>query len=170
MDGFLGHWQVLALAGVVLLAFPKLVRTRKRRKRIPARSGRLKRRCVALRGRPPSPQTIAFAERCKARNIAQSSGAQPTLAVCAALSGLGIRYWREEITWFDGDRFVLSDFWLPDDRLTIELDGVQHRLEHQRDEEKARIIFESRGFRTVRFWNGEVMMPGLQQRLLRVLR
>jgi hypothetical protein len=161
---------LLAVAAFILMVtvrtfFKAGKRGSKPRRPIGPRSGRIRRKALALRYRPPSPETIAFMEKCRMQNIAQSSGAQPTLAVCQALDQLGVRYWREEPTWYDGDCFVLSDFWLPDQRITIELDGTQHRLEQIRDIEKAQIILRDRGFRTVRFWNGEVLRPGLQDRL-----
>jgi hypothetical protein len=144
-------------------------RPRKPPRRIPARSGHIKRKAVALRYRDPTPDQIAFAAKCRLENLMQSSGAQPTMALCAALNALGVRYEREVVTWFDGDRFVISDFVLPDLKISIEADGSQHRLETERDADKAAIVLGQRGLRTIRFWNRDLVRPGLQDRLRKVL-
>ena len=144
-------------------------RSPKPRRQIPARSGRLKRRAVAFRHLPPTPEQVAFAEKCRLENIMQTSGAQPTLALCTALNALGVRYEREVVTWFDGNRFVISDFVLQDLKISIEADGFQHKREFKRDSEKAAIVLGQRGLRTIRFWNAELMRPGLQDRLRKAI-
>lgn len=126
---------------------------------------------MAYRYKAPTAEQIAFVERCKAQNIMQSSGAQPSppwpLALCAALDPIGVRYWLEEITWYDGDCFVLSDFWLPDDRISIGIDGAQHGREQIRDIEKAVVIFAGQrlSYREVLVWRGHAPLtrkPGKQ--------
>jgi very-short-patch-repair endonuclease len=82
---------------------------------------------------------------------------------------MGVEYEREVIAWFNGDRFVLSDFWLPGYRLTIELDGIQHRGEVERDAEKAQVIYQATGFRTHQVWNSWAIKPGLETRLIALL-
>lgn len=131
----------------------------KPRRPIPARSGRLRRKAVALRYRPPSPETIAFMEKCRAENIKRAKKCDANKNLRAALAQLGIRYTQEECTWYDGDCWVLSDYWCPDIRMTIELNGKQHKDEKIRDAEKAAIILGQRGFRTVAIWNWETSKP-----------
>jgi hypothetical protein len=162
----LPEFLLVILACVILMrACPKSgPRPKKKRKPIPLR-GRLKRRAVALRSRPPSVERVAYARQCQDQNLMQSRNAQPTIATCDALAALGIGFRREEITWYDGDLYVLSDFWLPELKVTIELDGSHHRFQHINDSEKAAIIREQTGFSTLRFWNAETLKPDFRQKL-----
>ena len=48
------------------------------------------------------------------------------------------------------------DFCSPGRKLIIELDGSQHLDQEEYDAERTAIL-ESRGYRVLRFWNGEVM-------------
>jgi very-short-patch-repair endonuclease len=161
----------LACLYMVFRRNPKMgPRPKKARRPIPARSGHIKRKCVALRYRDPTPEQIAYMRQCQQQNLDQTRYAQPTLVLIEVLNDLGIRYSREHPTWYDGDRFVLSDFWLPDYKLSIEQAGAQHRFEQIRDAEKARIIFDQTGFRTARFWNKWFLAPGLRERIIALLK
>lgn len=147
------------------MLLPKTIRPTKRRKPIPARSNRIKLGAVWTRDRLPTAKDLLFAQQKARENIEQSRGAQPTIALKEALTALRVRYSQEEISWHHGTRFVLSDFWLPHHKVTIELDGAQHRYEQVRDAEKAKLILESRGFRTIRYLNREVLKYGFVERL-----
>jgi very-short-patch-repair endonuclease len=64
----------------------------------------------------------------------------------------------------------IVDFVCLETRLVIEVDGGQHAIEEQRDEERdARL--ESQGFQVLRFWNHEALgnvggvMEAIRQRL-----
>jgi very-short-patch-repair endonuclease len=109
-------------------------------------------------------------EKCRAQNIVQTSGAQQTLALRATLAALDVRYQQEVPTSYDGGRFVLSDFLLPDCNLVIEQDSSQHRFEKVRDEEKAKIILEARGWVTVHRWNARFMKRDLKRRVAELLK
>jgi very-short-patch-repair endonuclease len=159
---------LVVLAFVFLMAFSpqpkKGPKPKKPRKAIPIR-GRLKRRAVWRRGRSPTVEQVAFARKCQDDNIMQSRNARPTIALCETLQHLRIRFERETVTWYDGDLFVLSDFTLPDLKITIELDGLHHRHQHINDWEKAKIIKDITGCRTIRFWNAETLKPGFPAKL-----
>jgi very-short-patch-repair endonuclease len=159
---------LIVFAVVFLMDFRPVPKKGKRpkakRKPLPRR-GHLKRRAVWRRDRPPSLDTIAYARRCQDQNIMQSRNARPTIAMREALQHLNVKFEQEVITWYDGDCWVLSDFWLPDLKITVELDGAQHRFQHINDSEKAAIIKAQTGFRTIRFWNAETLKPGFAEKL-----
>ncbi|MGA2490988.1 MAG: DUF559 domain-containing protein [Anaerolineales bacterium] len=48
------------------------------------------------------------------------------------------------------------DFVAPRRKLIIELDGDQHLEQEEYDAERT-VFLESKGYRVIRFWNGEVM-------------
>ena len=48
------------------------------------------------------------------------------------------------------------DFCAPRKKLIIELDGSQHLDQREYDEERTKYL-RSRGYRVIRFWNGQVM-------------
>jgi very-short-patch-repair endonuclease len=56
----------------------------------------------------------------------------------------------------------ILDFALPAAKLAIEIDGGQHALQETADAERTSEIAR-RGYRVLRFWNGDVMrnMPGV---------
>jgi len=64
----------------------------------------------------------------------------------------GLKFWRQ----YSVGGYIL-DFYCPQYRLAIELDGVQHaKPEHRSyDEERTRYL-ESHNVRVLRFWNNEV--------------
>jgi hypothetical protein len=163
---------LVILVVVFMIACPKFFRPKKRRKPLPIR-GRLKRKALALRYREPSPEQRAFAERCRQQNLEQSRNSQPKLALLATIRDLGLRFDPEKdcevITWFDGDRFVISDVILHDQKFCVEQDGIQHRMQHQYDLDKDKLIFEVRGYKTLRRWNAWFLKPGLAQRLSKEL-
>jgi very-short-patch-repair endonuclease len=160
---------LLALA-IVIRACPKSgPKKKKRRKSFIARTGHIKLGALWTRNRTPTPENIAYAMQCAEQNRQQSRHAQPTIVMNESLVALRVRFWQEEITWHHGTKFVLSDWWLPDLKIAIEANGYQHRFERTRDAEKAEIIFHSRGFKTIEFWNGEILRPGFQDRLRREL-
>jgi len=66
------------------------------------------------------------------------------------------------------DRFTV-DFFCPDAKLVIELDGGQHSAEN--DAERTRMI-EACGYLVIRFWNNDVLtnLDGVLLRILEVLR
>jgi very-short-patch-repair endonuclease len=133
------------------------------------RKGPLKRRAVWARNRPPTPETLAIARQYQTEQLIQNRNAQPIIAMCETLRQLGINFRQEEICWYDGSLFVLADFWLPDLKTTVEADGFQHRHQHISDSQKARMIRDNFGFRTLRYWNGEIMRYDFIDRLRRDL-
>ena len=52
----------------------------------------------------------------------------------------------------------IVEFFCPSAKLIVELDGDQHGTDHARsyDDDRTRFL-EQRGYRVLRFWNGEVM-------------
>lgn len=73
----------------------------------------------------------------------------------------GAQFEREYIHYYaGGKRFVLFDFYLPQHKIAIELDGKIHASQYSYD--KARdIFFATLGIRTVRFSNKECLKtPG----------
>ena len=64
----------------------------------------------------------------------------------------------------DGFRFrrqqpigpFVVDFFCPQVKLIIEIDGGQHAADLERDERRTRWL-EARGYRVIRFWNNDVL-------------
>jgi hypothetical protein len=77
-----------------------------------------------IRWRPPTFEQESFALAYANKNRVRSMSEAPTLALRAALNDRGVRFWQEEIVWYDGDLFVLVDFWLPDHKIGFELDWL----------------------------------------------
>ena len=50
----------------------------------------------------------------------------------------------------------IVDFFCPDGKLIVEVDGGQHALDAARDEKRTNWL-ESEGYRVVRFWNNVVL-------------
>ena len=50
----------------------------------------------------------------------------------------------------------VADFCAPRRKLVIELDGSQHLEQEEYDAERTSFL-ESKGYRVIRFWNGDVM-------------
>jgi very-short-patch-repair endonuclease len=79
----------------------------------------------------------------------------------------------------DGFRFrrqqpigiYIVDFFCPEARLVIEVDGGQHAMDETHDASRTRWL-EARGYRVVRFWNNDVLantdgvIGAIQQMLL----
>ncbi len=64
----------------------------------------------------------------------------------------GLRFVRQ----FSVDSYVL-DFYCPDRKLAIELDGGHHGEDEHAEYDKVRTIFlESRNIKVLRFWNSDV--------------
>ena len=66
----------------------------------------------------------------------------------------------------------IVDFCCVEKRIVVELDGGQHREDEQYDARRTQIL-EERGYRVVRFWNGDVSgnLEGvLEQLVLELLR
>jgi very-short-patch-repair endonuclease len=61
----------------------------------------------------------------------------------------------------------ICDFVSRERRLVIELDGGQHAFAHEYDTRRTRFL-ESRGYKVIRFWNGEVL--GNIEGVLKVIR
>jgi len=154
---------------VVLRACPKMGKKPRKPRRPLAVRGRLKRRALAIRWRQPTFEQKSFAVRCSNENRARSADEAPTVALRAVLAELGVRFWQEEIVWYDGDLFVLVDFWLPDHKIGIELDGLQHRRQHVYDWEKDKMVREVTGFTVKRFWNSWATKAGLRDRVVEML-
>jgi very-short-patch-repair endonuclease len=53
------------------------------------------------------------------------------------------------------DRFVV-DFFCPDGKLIVEIDGGQHEQEKERDANRTNAL-EAMGYLVLRFWNNDVM-------------
>jgi very-short-patch-repair endonuclease len=76
-----------------------------------------------------------------------------------------IRLWsRLRRKQLDGFRFrrqqpigpFIVDFFCPEARLVVEVDGGQHNVEEEKDAARTRWL-EERGYRVVRFWNNDVL-------------
>jgi very-short-patch-repair endonuclease len=50
----------------------------------------------------------------------------------------------------------IVDFFCPEAKLVIEVDGGQHNVEEEKDERRTPWL-EERGFRVIRFWNNDVL-------------
>jgi very-short-patch-repair endonuclease len=163
---------LLVLVAVYHMVFapqPKLgPRPKKHRHPLNIR-GSLPRRALHLRYRTPSQEQRDRAHRFRTQNIEQTRFAQPTLALVAALTSLCIQFRQEEIIWYDGDKFVIVDFWLPNVRRGIEQDGSQHRLQQRYDMQKDEMIFHVTGFRIFRKENAWFLRPNLTERLIEIL-
>ena len=76
-----------------------------------------------------------------------------------------IRLWsRLRRKQLDGFRFrrqqpigpYIVDFFCPDAKLIVEVDGGQHNVEEEKDARRTRWL-EARGYRVIRFWNNDVL-------------
>jgi very-short-patch-repair endonuclease len=76
-----------------------------------------------------------------------------------------IRLWsRLRRKQLDGFRFrrqqpigpYIVDFFCPEAKLVIEVDGGQHNVDEEKDEKRTRWL-EERGYRVIRFWNNDVL-------------
>jgi very-short-patch-repair endonuclease len=76
-----------------------------------------------------------------------------------------IRLWsRLRRKQLDGFRFrrqqrigpYIVDFFCPDAKLIVEVDGGQHNADEEKDEKRTRWL-EARGYRVIRFWNNDVL-------------
>jgi very-short-patch-repair endonuclease len=76
-----------------------------------------------------------------------------------------IRLWsRLRRKQLDGFRFrrqqpigaYVVDFFCPEAKLIIEVDGGQHNVDEAKDEKRTRWL-EERGYRVIRFWNNDVL-------------
>ena len=63
------------------------------------------------------------------------------------------------------------DFFCPEAKLVVEVDGGQHSEQVARDEVRGRWL-EARGYRVIRFWNNEVLgnTEGVVLAILQALR
>jgi very-short-patch-repair endonuclease len=162
---------LLAFIACLMLIRPqpkKGLKPKKKRKPLAVR-GRLKRRALAIRWREPTYEQREFARQCQIQNLAQSENSPPSVALRAVLNDLGVRYQREAICWFDGDLFVILDFLLPDYKLCIEQDGLQHRFQHVYDWERDKMIAEVLDVRVFRKWNSFFLSPNLRDEMIKVL-
>ncbi len=65
---------------------------------------------------------------------------------------LGIRFRRQHPI-----AMYILDFYAPEIKLAIELDGSQHKLKDSREYDKERAEYlQSKGINIIRFWNSEV--------------
>lgn len=144
---------------------PKSGRRPKKRRRSLNIRGSLPRKALHLRYRQPSQEQRDRAHRFRLQNIEQCRFAQPTMALAAALRELNIDFRQEEIVFYDGDKFVLVDFWLPNLRLGIEQDGAQHKLQKRYDGQKDDMVRQMTGFEIIRKENIWFVKPGLTARL-----
>jgi very-short-patch-repair endonuclease len=78
---------------------------------------------------------------------------------------LKIEYKPELITWYDGNRYFMSDFSLPNLHGVCELDGKWHLARRQRDREKDAMIKSIRRVWVLREWNSWWTTPNLVERL-----
>ena len=67
------------------------------------------------------------------------------------------------------DRFIV-DFFCPDAKLILEIDGGQHDERRARDENRTAIL-ESKGYLVLRFWNNDVIgnMEGVLEEILNTI-
>ncbi len=65
----------------------------------------------------------------------------------------------------------ITDFCAPRQKLIIEVDGSQHLDQQEYDAERSAFL-EAKGYRVLRFWNGDVMnnIEGVMAEILRVVR
>jgi very-short-patch-repair endonuclease len=92
----------------------------------------------------------------------------PQMAVGAILREFGIRFEFEKI-WPNGDNPCFSDLYLPDHRLTIEVDGDFHKDQRRADTGKAMYIARQFGVGTMRFWNKDCLNGKAKTRLIEAL-
>jgi very-short-patch-repair endonuclease len=50
----------------------------------------------------------------------------------------------------------IVDFFCPEAKLIVEVDGGQHNVEEEKDEKRTSWL-EERGYRVIRFWNNDVL-------------
>jgi very-short-patch-repair endonuclease len=76
-----------------------------------------------------------------------------------------IRLWsRLRRKQLDGFRFrrqhpigpYIVDFFCPEAKLIVEVDGGQHNVDEEKDERRTRWL-EERGYRVIRFWNNDAL-------------
>ncbi|MGE4159971.1 MAG: endonuclease domain-containing protein [Planctomycetota bacterium] len=73
---------------------------------------------------------------------------------CLRRRSLGFKFRRQHPL----DRYVL-DFYCPEVKLAIELDGGQHAADDERARDAERTTYlESRGIKVLRFWNTDVLI------------
>jgi very-short-patch-repair endonuclease len=157
---------------VLAMAFcPQLKRgprPKKSRKPIPSR-GPLKRRAVWARNIPATQETLNFAARCREQNLLRANNCPVAQSIIAAIRANGWQFdqgkHQEVVHWFDGNRFVISDFIVPGARLIIEADGLHHRQQHIYDWQKDKLVEEMTGYKTLRRWNRWFLEPNLAARL-----
>jgi very-short-patch-repair endonuclease len=67
------------------------------------------------------------------------------------------------------DRFIV-DFFCPDAKLILEIDGGQHDERRARDENRT-VLLESKGYLVLRFWNNDVIgnMEGVLEEVLNTI-
>jgi len=73
------------------------------------------------------------------------------------LKTLGINNYVFQKEWIQEGGFYISDFYFPEIKLTIELDGKQHQEEDQKKRDKKKAIWlKSQGISTTRIENSKV--------------
>jgi very-short-patch-repair endonuclease len=132
-----------------------------------AKRGGLPRLAVWMRSIPPTPARIAEANARAADNIEKSRDEAPTVAMIRALKTLNIEYKQENVVFYDGSLYVISDFWLPHRHVACELDGNHHREPSQRryDLQKDEMVRRQLNAAILRDWNSWFTAPDLVGRL-----
>ena len=68
--------------------------------------------------------------------------------------------------WLNGDRWIISDWNLPDHKTTLEIDGFQHGESYEYDHRKSLWLARTYLVGTLRFWNGEFDSGNAEARIV----
>lgn len=99
-------------------------------------------------------QVRCFAEGARQEHLASPTEAETALA--GILSVIGIQFEREKF-FPNGDRFILCDVYLPNQKLALEADGSAHRLQSKYDIARDAWLLAVHKVRTIRFDNKTIL-------------
>lgn len=98
---------------------------------------------------------------CSKKLVAQATPAELRLSEALTAAGYCFRFQHPLLG-------LIPDFFFPESNLLVEVDGGYHNHPEKRESDRARDEeFRLKGFRTIRFWNAEVM-NGLEGVLKRI--
>lgn len=87
------------------------------------------------------------------------------------LARSGFNYQREKIIYYaKNTRFIIIDFFLPNCRGAIEIDGMVHKRQYLYDQQRDMWLREN-GYKTIRFTNEEILKTPheVEQRLREIM-
>jgi very-short-patch-repair endonuclease len=76
------------------------------------------------------------------------------------LKSVGLRYKFQKVFFIKGGTFYIVDFWLPEKRTVIEIDGMQHyrsRKQNSYDEKRTEYLERVKKVKVIRFTNETVL-------------